>query len=136
MDLKNRLRRSMIGGLKPMMDDGEIEPTNPLQMAEEKLISMVEPDIRIPATYWYKKHEVQNERRRTVPDTVAANAMMWQNLRKQNVPNIITKEQIKMQDKQDQIALQLKAEFLRPKAVVFDHKGKFHRTRVDEQSWL
>lgn len=162
MDLKavvdERIRRfgstkrdrfpGVIGGLKPMTD-GMIEPITAVadMMPEQTKLSMaiepsrktykvgmIPPDLRAPS-YWYKQHEVENERSKKVPNTVAMNAMMYKNMQKQNLP-YITKEQMKMQDRQDQIALQLKAEFMRPKAVVFDSQGKFHRTRVDEQSWL
>ena len=124
MDLK--VRRMMNRDPKPMNADMMMNP------AQEK--AMVNPEIRTPS-YWYKQHEVSNERRKDVPNTIAMNAMMYQNLRKQNLP-YLTREQIKLQDRQDQIALQLKAEFMRPRAVVFDSQGKFHRTRVDEQSFL
>lgn len=91
---------------------------------------------RLPVNgYWYKQHEVVNQRRESVPDTVVKNAMLMQNMYNQNLATI-TKDQAKLSLQEEQLANQLKAEFMRPKAVVFDARGNFHRTRIDEQSFL
>lgn len=102
------------------------------KIRSEPTLSMVEEEIRVP--YWYKQHEISNERRKTYPNIATRNAMMYYNLSSNT-------EELKkeLQDdyaKQEKIASMISGDIYRPRAVVFDAKGKFHRTRVDEQSWL
>lgn len=100
----------------------------------EPLLSMVEEEIRVP--YWYKKHEVENERSKKYPDIATRNAMMYYNLRSDKIPIQELKEDEKTAAKMEKIHSQISGDIYRPRPVVFDAQGKFHRTRVDEQSWL
>lgn len=105
-------------------------------LPKRETYELKESGERLPVDgYWYKHHEVVNDRRKTVPETVVKNAMLMQNMYNQNLA-AITKDQAKLSLQEEQLANQLKAEFMRPKAVVFDAQGNFHRTRVDEQSFL
>lgn len=103
---------------------------------KEYIVVGMRPNDLRPPSYWYREHEVQNERDRSLPKTTVQNAALLYNLQRQNEPVLLNKMQEKMLKAEEQIALQLKAEFMRPKAVVFDSAGNFYRTRVDEQSWL
>lgn len=100
----------------------------------EPTLSIVEQEIRVP--YWYKQHEIENERSKKFPDITTRNAMMYYNLQQDALTKQEMKDVKKESDKLAAIATQINGDFYRPKPVVFDAKGNFHRTRVDEQSWL
>ena len=102
------------------------------KIRSEPTMSMVETEIRVP--YWYKQHEVQDPRHKNYPDVTTRNTMMYYNL-KSNAGEV-KKELQDDYEKMEKIAMQINGDFYRPKPVVFDASGKFHRTRVDEQSWL
>lgn len=97
-------------------------------------------DHEVPARFFYTQFETVPLRDRRFPSTMTDNVMMVQNLRK--VPQEYLDRQTKkihddMMKKQISMVAQFRdAEFLRPRATVFDAKGNFERTRVDEQSFI
>ena len=102
-------------------------------------IDHVEP----PNAFWYKGHENVPLRERRFPPvhfTPAEDKMILEMLKKSSPEFLDALEKRRVEifmNKQNIMAhLFRDAEFMRPRASVFDANGNFVRTRVDEQSIL
>lgn len=96
--------------------------------------------VEKPEVYWYKEHERLPYRDKRFPPTPTEDRLILDMLKRSTPEFLDALERKKVEvfvNKMNAMSLMFRdAEFMRPRATVFDSAGNFARTRVDEQSIL